>query len=63
MDDMPIASQSTQEIQLLKKRLRVEFEMKELGEARKILGMEYKHISSSISIYLLLYVDDMIIAS
>jgi len=33
---MLIASQSTQEIQLLKKKLKAEFEMKELGEVRKI---------------------------
>ena len=35
VDDMLIASQSTQEIQLLKKKLRAEFEMKELGELEK----------------------------
>jgi len=35
VDDMLIASQSHQEIQLFKQRLKAEFEMKELDEAKK----------------------------
>ena len=40
MDDMLIASKSKVEIDRLKAQLRTEFEMKDLGEAKKILGME-----------------------
>ncbi|GMI75420.1 cysteine-rich RLK (RECEPTOR-like protein kinase) 8 [Hibiscus trionum] len=40
VDDMLIASKSQQEIDNLKAQLNQEFEMKDLGEAKKILGME-----------------------
>ena len=40
VDDMLIASHSSTEIQSLKLKLRTTFEMKELGEARKILGID-----------------------
>ena len=40
VDDMLIASKSKVEIDKLKAQLRTEFEMKDLGEAKKILGME-----------------------
>ncbi|GJX78316.1 transposable element [Tanacetum coccineum] len=40
VDDMLIASQSSDEIEKLKTRLKSEFEMKDLGEAKMILGME-----------------------
>nr|GEX15600.1 retrovirus-related Pol polyprotein from transposon TNT 1-94 [Tanacetum cinerariifolium] len=40
VDDMLIASQNLDEIEKLKIRLKSEFEMKDLGEAKTILGME-----------------------
>ena len=40
VDDMLIASKDKAEIDRLKSELKTEFEMKDLGEARKILGME-----------------------
>ncbi|KAE8692180.1 putative ROP-interactive CRIB motif-containing protein 6 [Hibiscus syriacus] len=40
VDDMLIASKSQKEIDKLKAQLNQEFEMKDLGEAKKILGME-----------------------
>ncbi|KAE8732640.1 hypothetical protein F3Y22_tig00001818pilonHSYRG00042 [Hibiscus syriacus] len=40
VDDMLIASKSQKEIDKLKDQLNQEFEMKDLGEAKKILGME-----------------------
>ncbi|GJR17981.1 putative ribonuclease H-like domain-containing protein [Tanacetum coccineum] len=40
VDYMLIASQSLDEIETLKTRLKSEFEMKDLGEAKMILGME-----------------------
>ena len=40
VDDMLIASKDQNEINKLKMLLKSEFEMKNLGEARKILGME-----------------------
>jgi len=40
VDDMLIASKSRSAINKLKKNLRSEFEMKDLGEAKKVLGME-----------------------
>lgn len=40
VDDILIASQSKMEVDLLKKLLRTEFEMKDLGPARRILGMD-----------------------
>jgi hypothetical protein len=40
VDDMLIVSKSIREIDNLKKTMSMEFEMKDLGEARKILGME-----------------------
>jgi len=40
VDDMLIASKNSGEIEKLKAQLNKEFEMKDLGEAKKILGME-----------------------
>ena len=40
VDDMLIASKNSEEIDKLKIQLKKEFEMKDLGEAKKILGME-----------------------
>ena len=40
VDDMLIASSDITEITKLKGQMQKEFEMKDLGEARKILGME-----------------------
>jgi len=40
IDNMSIASKSRSVIDKLKKDLSSEFEMKELGEAKKVLGME-----------------------
>ncbi|KAG8480687.1 hypothetical protein CXB51_025275 [Gossypium anomalum] len=40
VDDMLIASKSKVEIERLKTQLNLEFEMKDLGEVKKILGME-----------------------
>ena len=40
VDDMLIASKCSKEIENLKAQLNKEFEMKDLGEAKKILGME-----------------------
>jgi len=40
VDDMLIASKSRSAINKLKKDLSFEFEMKDLGEAQKVLGME-----------------------
>ena len=40
VDDMLIASKSKDEIEKLKTQLNQEFEMKDLGEAKKILGVE-----------------------
>ena len=42
VDDMLIASKSKVEIDKLKAQLAGEFEIKDLGEAKKILGMEIK---------------------
>ena len=40
VDDMLIACHDREEINHLKKLLKSEFEMKELGEAKRILGMD-----------------------
>ena len=40
VDDMLIASKSKDKIEKLKTQLNQEFEMKDLGEVKKILGME-----------------------
>lgn len=40
VDDMLIASKSMKQIDLLKQQLRGEFEIKDLGPAKKILGMQ-----------------------
>ena len=40
VDDMLIASKNVEEIEKLKKQMKNEFEMNDLGEAKKILGME-----------------------
>jgi len=40
VDDMLIASKSKVEIDKLKAQLRTEFEMKELGEAKEVIGKE-----------------------
>ena len=40
VDDMPIASKSTSTIDKLKKQLSSKFKMKDIGEAKKVLGIE-----------------------
>lgn len=40
VDDMLIAAKNMSDINVLKKQLNVEFEMKDLCAAKKILGME-----------------------
>ena len=40
VDDMLIVSKNVEEIEKLKTQLNQEFEMTELGEAKKILGIE-----------------------
>lgn len=50
--DMLIASKSQEKIEKLKIQLRKEFEMKDLGEAKKILGMEIKRNRHSKKHYL-----------
>ena len=40
VDDMLIAAKSKEEIRIVKAQLNNEFEMKDLGAAKKILGME-----------------------
>ena len=47
VDDILIASQSKMEVDLLKKLLRTEFEMKDLGPARRILCMDILRDRSS----------------
>ena len=49
---MLIASKSQEEIEKLKIQLRKEFEMKDLSEAKKILGMEIKRDRHSKKLYL-----------
>ena len=44
VDDMLIATKSMSDIDELKKQLSNEFEMKDSGAAKKILGMEYLEI-------------------
>lgn len=51
-DDMLIASTSNQELQELKFLLKSEFEMKELGEARRILGMKIMRDRERKSLFL-----------
>ena len=43
VDDMLIAAKSKKDIAALKSQLSSEFEMKDLGAAKKILGMEITH--------------------
>jgi len=43
VDDILIASKSRSAIDKLKKELSSEFEMKDLGEAKKLLDMEIEH--------------------
>lgn len=52
VDDMLIAANQMSKIQKLKDQLRAEFEMKDLGHARKILGMEILRDRSSSSLVL-----------
>ena len=42
VDDMLIAAKNLSEIHILKMQLSSEFEMKDLGATKKILGMEIK---------------------
>jgi len=48
VDDMLIASQNLLTIQKLKSLLNSEFEMKEMGAAKKFLGMEIKRVREAI---------------
>ena len=52
VDDMLIAAKSMSEINELKKQLSNEFEMKDLGAAKKILGMEISRDRPSGKVYL-----------
>lgn len=47
VDDMLIAAKNMSKIQVLKKQLSDEFEMKDLGAAKKILGMEIRRDRTS----------------
>jgi hypothetical protein len=52
VDDMLIASSDITEIRKLKAQMQKEFEMKDLGEARKILGMEITRNREEKLVYL-----------
>jgi transposase InsO family protein len=52
VDDMLIAAKSMKEINILKTQLSKEFEMKDLGAARKILGMEIRREREKGTLYL-----------
>ena len=52
VDDMLIAAKSKKEITTLKKLLSSEFEMKDLGAAKKILGMEITRDKNSSLLFL-----------
>ncbi|KAH9754792.1 Integrase catalytic domain-containing protein [Citrus sinensis] len=52
VDDMLIASKNRDEIERLKKQLASEFEMKDLGDAQKILGMEIRRDKNNGSVWL-----------
>ncbi|KAH9741104.1 Integrase catalytic domain-containing protein [Citrus sinensis] len=52
VDDMLIASKNRDEIERLKKQLASEFEMKDLGDAKRILGMEIRRDKKNGSVWL-----------
>ncbi|KAK9215025.1 hypothetical protein WN944_007028 [Citrus x changshan-huyou] len=52
VDDMLIASKNGDEIKRLKKHLASEFEMKDLGDAQRILGMEIRRDKKNGSVWL-----------
>ncbi|KAH9662850.1 hypothetical protein KPL70_019489 [Citrus sinensis] len=52
VDDMLIASKNRDEIERLKKQLTSEFEMKDLGDAQRILGMEIHRDKKNGSVWL-----------
>src|SRR4051812_31695918 len=52
VDDMLIAAKSMKEITTLKAQLSSEFEIKDLGPAKKILGMEIKRDRKSSLLFL-----------
>ena len=52
VDDMLIAAKSMSDIDELKKQLSNEFEMKDLGAAKKILGMKISRDRPSGKVYL-----------
>ena len=52
VDDMLIAAKNMSQILILKKQLSDEFEMKDLGAAKKILGMEIRRDRKAGTLYL-----------
>ena len=52
VDDMLIAAKNMSDVLILKKRLSKEFEMKDLGPAKKILGMEIRRDRKGGKLYL-----------
>ena len=52
IDDMLIACKHREEIEKLKSELRSEFEMKDLGSASKILGMQVKRDRAAKTLFL-----------
>ena len=52
VDDMLIAWKNRDEIERLKKLLASEFEMKDLGDAQRIIGMEIRRDKKNGSVWL-----------
>ena len=52
VDDMLIACKHREEIEKFKTKLRTEFEMKDLGSANKILGMQVKRVRAEKTLFL-----------
>ena len=52
VDDMLIACKSKVDVDNLKKQLAKEFEMKDLGEAKNILGMEIRRDKQASKVWL-----------
>lgn len=53
VDHLLIASDSKTDLQALKRKLGTEFEMKELGDARRILGMDIRKDRSWGTLFLI----------
>jgi hypothetical protein len=60
VDDLLITGSNTESIEKFKGRLKVEFEMSDLGKLNYFLGLEFHYASDSIVLHQRKYIEDVL---